>query len=202
MGLADTTLESLVASLGDRTPSPGGGAAASATAAISAALGRMVIAWSIGKDSLESFREGNEAARDRLLQWESDALRLADEDAEAYAALSSLMKQPADSPERTEHWDDAVDAAMAPPLATLELCCQVTSTLEQLVESTNTMLASDLGIAAVLAEAAARAAAWNIHANLSLVKDADKAGRIEADTSSRLGEITLRAAAIEQGCRS
>lgn len=44
MPLHDQTLEALLEAIGARTPSPGGGAVASITGALGAALGRMAIA--------------------------------------------------------------------------------------------------------------------------------------------------------------
>ncbi len=200
MTLADSTLQQLIDELGARTPAPGGGAAASITAAVGAALGAMVINWSLGRASLERHEEENRSHLDALQHGAARALELAEEDAQGYEALNALMKLPEDDAVRREQWSDAVDGAMVPPIETLELCLSMAGSLSGLVGATNTMLKSDLAAAAVLVEAAGRTAAWNIHANLSLVEEA-QATELATRVSGHLGELRTVTAQVEQSCR-
>ena len=200
MALADSTLQQLIDELGARTPAPGGGAAASITAAVGAALGAMVINWSLGRTSLEQHDEGNRSHLDALQQGAARALELADEDARGYEALNTLMKLPEDDAVRRSQWSDAVDGAMAPPIETLALCTSMAGDLSGLTDTTNSMLKSDLAAAAVLVEAAGRTAAWNIHANLPLVEEA-QAAKLAGLVSGHLAELRTITAQVEQSCR-
>ena len=198
--LADSTLTKLIEDLGAKTPAPGGGAAASVTAAVGAGLGAMVISWSLGRKSLAEHDADNGARLERLQQGARRALELADEDARGYEALNTLMKRPEDDPERRANWNDAVDGAMRPPKATLALCIELAGTLVDMLGATNTMLGSDLAAAAVLVEAAGRTAAWNIHANLPLLEDA-QATELAGSVGERLTELRSLVDRVEQACR-
>ena len=110
------------------------------------------------------------------------------------------MKLPEDDAVRREQWSGAVDGAMVPPIETLELCLSMAGSLSGLVGATNTMLKSDLAAAAVLVEAAGRTAAWNIHANLSLVEET-QATELASRISGHLAELRTVTAQVEQSCR-
>lgn len=198
--LADSTLTGLIEDLGAKTPAPGGGAAASVTAAVGAGLGAMVLSWSLGRKSLAEHDADNTDRLERLQQGARRALELADEDARGYEALNTLMKRPEDDPERIAGWNDAVDGAVRPPLDTLTLCIELAGTLSDMVGVTNTMLASDLAAAAVLVEAAGRTAAWNVHANLPLLEE-PRRGELAGAVGQQLADLRGLVDRVEQACR-
>src|SRR5262245_5876212 len=86
--LASYTIADFLEALAARTPTPGGGAVASAVGATAAALARMVVAYSLGKKSLAAHQPALEIAARELDVARALLLRLADEDAAAYALLS------------------------------------------------------------------------------------------------------------------
>ena len=90
MELQELKVESLLRSLGDKCPTPGGGAAAGVTAAIGLAAGRMVLAYSIGRKDLAEHETANTAALQELEAWRDEAVALAEADAEAFGILSAL----------------------------------------------------------------------------------------------------------------
>ncbi len=75
------------------------------------------------------------------------------------------------------------------------------SLLERLTSATNRMLVSDLAIAAILAEAGAKAAAWNIHVNLPLVADETRRKAIQIETDLSLANAARLRDRIESACR-
>jgi methenyltetrahydrofolate cyclohydrolase len=192
------TLAGLLDAIAAKTPAPGGGAVAPIVAALGAALARMVLRYSQGRKALaehDALHADSLAALDAL---SSRLLDLAADDAAAYGRLSALMKLAEDDPQRIAQWSDAVDAAVAAPRAVLNECVSALGVFAQLPGRTSRMLASDLAIAAVLAEAAARSAAWNIRINLPLLTDGAAAlEREAADAVDRAGSLCAR---IEQAC--
>ncbi len=171
MAFRTMTVEEFADRLAARTPTPGGGAVAAVTAAHAAALGSMVLEFTVGKERWAAHEDGNRRALARLGELRAAALTLADRDAAAYGALNALWKLPKDDPARTRAWDAAVAEAIDAPQAILDLAAEVAGACARLGASTNPNLASDLAIAVDLARAAARAAAHNVEVNLPSVAD-------------------------------
>ncbi len=166
MSFAQLTVAEFLDQVAARTPAPGGGAVAALSAATAAALGEMVARHSKGLDDLATTLAG---LRHR-------ALELADRDAEAFSGLAALWKLSRDDPARQAGWEPAVTAAIDAPWSVIEVAREITQGLDAARTHANPNLASDLVIAAELAECAARAAACNVRVNLPLLSN-----RAEAD---------------------
>lgn len=191
--------ENLLAALASKTPAPGGGAAAGMLGATGAATGGMVVAYSLGRKALAEHQAFLEQAAQRLERARGLFLALADEDAAAYTVLNTLMKLPENDPVRVEGWRAAVADAMAVPRATLAAACDLLRLFEDLLGRINPHLRSDLAVAAVAAEAAARAAAWNVKINLPLLDAADR-DAVGTETEALAGDARARAGRVEAGC--
>ena len=72
--------------------------------------------------------------------------------------------------------------------------------LESLQPITNKHLASDLAIAAVLAESAAKSGNWNVRVNLPLMTDFSARAKIHVQMETLLAECAQRRARIEGAC--
>ncbi|HEU4571163.1 MAG TPA: cyclodeaminase/cyclohydrolase family protein, partial [Candidatus Limnocylindrales bacterium] len=81
---------------------------------------------------------------------------------------------------------------------TLEVCLAVVSAAESLAGRCNTNAASDIGVAALLAEAAAHGAAANIFVNLPSVGDEAYAAEMTARAKRILDEIERLAASAHE----
>jgi formiminotetrahydrofolate cyclodeaminase len=176
--LEQASLGAVLDAVAAKQPVPGGGAVAGLVHAIGAALGTMVVAYSEGRKSLAEHADQLAAARSALAGHRTRAMELAAEDARAYGAMNALWRLPEDDPARVAGMPDAVAAAIAAPRATAELGLELLDVLEGLVGRSNPHLGSDLAIAAILAEAAVRAAGWNVRINLPMLPD--EASRAEA----------------------
>lgn len=181
MGIGEARITEFLESLAEKQPSPGGGAAAGVTGAIAAALGEMVVAYSIGKKTLAAHSDRLEEARRLLSEAREAFVRLADEDAEAYGRLSAAMKMDANAPGRAGAVRSAIEDALGPPMRAAALMVDVLECLEGLIGRSNERLASDLAIAAVLGEASVRSAAWNVHVNAVSLEDGGERFVREAD---------------------
>jgi methenyltetrahydrofolate cyclohydrolase len=93
------------------------------------------------------------------------------EDAQAYAGLLEAYKLSKLDPDRPRAIRQAMDAAIAVPLAILEWSVGGMEALRQLIPSASEHLATDLKVGALLAQAAGYAAIAVIKTNLASVKD-------------------------------
>lgn len=196
MGVGDQTIDTLLAALASKKPTPGGGAVAPIVGALGAALARMVIAYSVGRKSLAEHEAMLTDADGRLARASAVLLALADADAEAYSLLNEAMKLPKDDPARAARVAAAARDAIAPPRAAMATGIDLLRLFEELAPKTNKMLASDLRIAAILAESLVRCAAENVRVNLPLLGDDAVAGELAVECDRSCLQAVERSAVI------
>jgi formiminotetrahydrofolate cyclodeaminase len=186
--LRDLTIHAMTEALASKSPTPGGGAVAALLAALGAATALMTLNYSIGRASLAVHDELHAGARDRLEALRLAALTTADLDAQAYAALNALWKLNENDPARLAGLPAAVRQAISVPIRVMNDAVDLLRLLRQLCGATNHRLNSDLAIAAICAEAAVRAAGWNVRINLPSIDDADHAGSIRDEFNRLLNQ--------------
>jgi methenyltetrahydrofolate cyclohydrolase len=173
--VGDLTVRDLLDRLASDRPVPGGGSASAVVGGISASLVSMVAELSVpyaAEHHTETTRAAGATAGRRLA---ARFLDIADADAAAFAGFGTAMRLPrstdAERDTRTHAIREAARAAAGAPLECMEACLDVVRSAEALAGRSNPNLASDLVVASVLAEAAARGAAANVEVNLPLAKD-------------------------------
>jgi formiminotetrahydrofolate cyclodeaminase len=186
-----STIEQFLGATAARQPTPGGGSVAALAGALAAAIGEMVLNYSIGKRDLAAHEPqlkpiGHDLQRAREL-----LLQLMVEDQAAYAALTEIKKLPADSPQRADRLPAAIltcirgpQAIGATAVAILELC-------DRSVEIVNRYLLSDLAVCTELAMATVRSAVHNCRVNLVELTDAADRASVE-QSMSQLTSHALR----------
>lgn len=180
-----------------KSPAPGGGAVASASGALSAALAQMVVNYSIGKKDLLEQQEELRHALVKLERARTVFLELADEDAAAYRELNALQKLPPGDAKRAADLPAAQQVAVQVPRSVAAAAIDLLRMFEQLAPITNRYLRSDLGIAADLAEATVRAALWNVRINTDGLPPGQRTeieqdgARAESEASTRRDHIRL-----------
>lgn len=200
MSFENQSVREFLEAVAAKQPTPGGGAVASVVAALGAALGRMVVNYSIGKKSLAAHDAPHQDALKSLTHLGERAMRLAEDDAIAYGRLNALWKLDKADPKRVAEFGEAVEQAIAAPHAVLHVCKEMLRLLQTLCGTTNAMLASDLAIAAILAEAGARAAAWNVRINLPSLEDETMRDEFTRTVEQSLGDAASVTREIEAAC--
>jgi len=184
--LVDMTLRVFSDELASDAPVPGGGSAAAYAGALGAALAAMVarIATKRNKDAgLGEYI----AAVDNL---RSDFLRLVDDDSAAFASVAQAMKLPKTNDEekkaRTQRMQAALLAASRVPLDVAKTSRRLLEACERGMATAPDAAVSDIGVAALLSDAALRGAAMNVMINLSSVKDAGQVKALSEDLDRAL----------------
>jgi len=161
--------------LASSAPAPGGGSAAALAAAIGAALVSMVANLTLGKKQYADVQVDAQ----RILA-RSEALRhkcqdLLEEDVSAYTQVSQVYKMPKDTEEqkaaRAEAMQKALKNATAVPMELAQVCVEILELCPESAQKGNINAVSDVGVGALMAEAALRAAALNVLINLGSIKD-------------------------------
>lgn len=196
----EMSFSELLEAIAAKTPTPGGGAVASATGALSASLAQMVVSYSIGKKSLSQHEPYLRGAAMRLERARELLLGLAEEDAAAYGVVNELSRLPEDDPRRTKDLPEAIEASVQVPMSTVAACVDLLRQYRDLAPITNKQLRSDLAIAAVLADSAARSSRWNVVVNVGGIQDDAKKAQVQKHLAIMLNESNLMLGQVERAC--
>jgi glutamate formiminotransferase len=164
--------EPFIEQLAAPTATPGGGSAAAAAGAMAAALGAMVAGMSRGKKAYLQHEQQLSTALGRLAQLREELKAAIDADAESYNQVMAAYRQSKTSGDGDALIDSALKGATTVPLETAEKAREVAEIVGSLGPITNPNMASDLSVAAALAQAAVRGALSNVEINLASLKDA------------------------------
>jgi glutamate formiminotransferase / formiminotetrahydrofolate cyclodeaminase len=184
----EESLASYTDRIAARTPTPGGGSAAAAAGALGAALGEMVLAYSIDPakpvDELVSVQAALRAGRTRLLA-------LIEEDPASYETMRATRRKRKERPgdvEAEAAYRAAVHGAVEVPLQTARLARELTLRVDSVKARTKAVLASDLTTALALFRAASEGALANASINLP---DLAAAGEPTAEIAAEIERLRL-----------
>ncbi len=168
---AGESLASFTARIAARTPTPGGGSAAAAAGAMAAALGEMVLAYSVDTARPDP---GLTTVANALAEGRARFLQLVTEDATSYEAVRTARRarkaQPGPAAEAA--YTTALQGAADVPLGTARLAVHLAGQLSSVRERTKAALASDATTALALFRAAAEGALANVEINLADLRTA------------------------------
>lgn len=186
--------------LASDAPAPGGGSVAALCAALGAALVSMVANLTVGKEKYKDNWNEMEATCKQSEALRFEFVKLMNDDTEAFNGFMRVMKMPRDTDEqkaaRKAAMSEASKTATEVPLRTLERCADVAALAAKAIKFGNPNAVSDGGSAVLLADAAGKAAAYNVRINLPGISDEAFA----ADCRSRMARAlnALAATAREQ----
>jgi formiminotetrahydrofolate cyclodeaminase len=182
--VANQTIADFLDQLASAQPTPGGGGAAALAGAAAAALAAMVVRFAVGKPRYAQHAALHERSLAEFDGARAELLRLADRDATEYAALNAAMAQPKDAPTRSADIAAAAGMAIATPAAGAQVCMALAVRMAELRGATSPHLASDLAIAASLAETACRGFGHLVRANAPLLAEPALATRYIEDAGA------------------
>jgi glutamate formiminotransferase/formiminotetrahydrofolate cyclodeaminase len=185
--LVDRTLRAFSDDLASDAPVPGGGSAAAYAAALGAGLAAMVARIAAKKAPDDTSLREYVTEMDDL---RGDFLRLVDDDSAAYARVAEAMKLPKATDDekkaRSERIQTALLAASRVPLEVAKTSRRLLDACERGLAKAPPAAVSDIGVGAVMAEAALRGAAMNVMINLASLKDLAQVKALSEDLDRAL----------------
>ncbi len=191
------TVSGFVASVASSAPVPGGGSVAAHVGSLAAALAEMVAGLTIGRKKYLAVEADMKELAAHAVALGRRLAALVREDAESYTLVSSAYKLPKDTPEQTAARDAAIQAALMKaaevPLETARACVAVAKLAATCAQKGNNNAVSDAGVAALLAEAACKGAAYNVRINVASMKDPQTGKALAAEASTLVHECASAA---------
>lgn len=197
-GLRGLTLTGFADELSRDTPAPGGGSVSALLGALGAGLGSMVSLLTQGSGSdaaeeLDALATRAQALKDRLL-------RAVDEDTAAFDAMVAARRMK----KKTDEQKAAREAAMVEatrqgirvPLAVVGAAAEVLELATRIADLGMDAAASDVGVSAWCARAAAHGAGLNVRINLAGLPDEAERGSFEDALKELLTQVDERASTV------
>ena len=173
--LVDLSIEAFAEETASESPAPGGGSVSAAVGAFGVALGSMVANLSAHKrgwdDRWEEFSDWAERGK----SYQSELLRLVDDDTAAFNAVMAALRLPkggdTEQTERTKAIQAATRVAIEIPLRVMEVALESMAVMQVMAEIGNPNSVSDAGVGALCARAAVRGAYLNVQINVGDLED-------------------------------
>lgn len=179
MKLIEQTVLDFIKSVNSSSPAPGGGSVSALSGSLSAALARMVGHLTIPKKAFKALTKEEQElftqAFETLDELGHELLLLIDKDTEAFNTIMEAFKLPKSTDEekkqRRQAIRDATIVATEVPLTVARRSIEILELLPIIVQFGNKNCLSDVGVAALQAEAAIKGALMNVKINLPGIKD-------------------------------
>lgn len=164
-----------VAAVASSAPTPGGGSVVAHVGALGAALAQMVAGLTVGKKKYAAVEGEMREIVLAAARLSNTLSSLVARDAASYEGVSAAYKLPKEPESAVAVRERAITAALIAasevPLETARACAEVAELAERVASKGNANAVSDAGVAALLAEAACRGAAYNVRINVAALED-------------------------------
>jgi glutamate formiminotransferase/formiminotetrahydrofolate cyclodeaminase len=192
--LASLSLQGFADETSRDSAAPGGGSVAALAGALGAALAAMVANLPHPKSAFEGVRAELEEVAVRAQELKQELLDAIDADTWAFQALMDAAK--VSGPGRDEAVREATLGAARVPLAVVEACPEVVALCARAREIGMAASASDAGVGAAMARAAALGAAMNVRINLQEISHDPEAGEMLRRADEALRQTSARATEV------
>jgi glutamate formiminotransferase/formiminotetrahydrofolate cyclodeaminase len=197
------SVSGFIAAVASSNPVPGGGSVAAHVGALAAALAQMVAGLTVGKKKYAAVDAEMKDAALKAVSLGNTLSALVKRDADAYSLVSEAYKLPKEPAEAAARRAAAVTSALLKaaevPLETARAAVEVGELAAMVAEKGNTNAVTDAGVAALLAAAACKGAAYNVRVNVQALDDRSKGhglGREAEHLVTRANELAARTSSI------
>jgi len=190
--------------LASSSPTPGGGTAAAVALGQAASLTVMVCDLTLGNEKWSDGWAVAEAAQTVAIPLLNKAGELAQADSDAFDGVMDSFKLPKSTDaEKTERRDAIRKATLVAgeiPYETARSALALMKHLPELAKRGNGNAVSDVGVAGLLASAAAKGAVFNVEINLGSLPE-ELGGELKSDLLTLKNEVKVISRAIMQAVR-
>lgn len=175
MNWMDMTQREFQAALASSSPTPGGGTASAIALGQAASLACMVADLTLGSEKWSDGWPAAEHVQQIAIPMMTRSGILAEEDSDAFDEVMAAFKMPKDSDSEKAHRRAAIRGgtlqAAKVPFETAEVALALLKALTDLAVHGNANAVTDVGVAGLLASAAAKGALFNVEINLQSLPD-------------------------------
>ncbi|WP_201007010.1 cyclodeaminase/cyclohydrolase family protein [Paenibacillus glycanilyticus] len=188
----DDSIRHFLEQAGSASPTPGGGSVAALIAALAASMTSMVGNLTQG-DKFADIQSTIVEVIEKMRRLTTECEELLQADISSFNGYMDALKLPKSSDEekliRKNALREAAIQAIDVPLRLIGVCREGLVFTRGIAESSNSNVISDLGIGAILFEAAAQSALLTIEINLASLKDAELKQLYSDKVASLMNEI-------------
>ena len=188
-------LEAFTHRLSSADPTPGGGSASASVGAYAASLVCMVSALTAKSPKFQNVASRVAEIGAKAHDLVETLLRAVDDDVDAFDAVSAAFKLPkgtdAEKTARTSAVQAALVKATEPPMRVMDAAVEACRLAAELVDLGNPSAISDIGCAALFANAAVQGAALNVGINAKSLKDGQAASAYQQRTKAAIAQADL-----------
>lgn len=173
--ILDQPIKQFLGDLASKAPTPGGGSVAALSGAMAAGLLTMVCDLTIGKKQYADFEEEAQSLRARAEEQRAELEQLAQADIDVFNKLMAAYKLPrttdADAATRRAAIQKVTRQATEVPMRVARATVALLPLCTPLARHGARNAVSDVGVAALLIQAAVPAALLNVEINLAILED-------------------------------
>lgn len=191
-------MNKFVEALASDAPTPGGGSVSALCGALASGLASMSANFTAGREKYKDKEKEMQQILHETKALCEEFMHLIQEDIDAYGFYSKAVKMPKETEEekamRKATMQRSLRASTEIPLKMIEACVKVEQLALLAVKDANPFLISDSAASAVIAEAAANAASYNVRINLPGISDTELAVNYSLRMKSGLETVAKLAA--------
>lgn len=182
------SLEDFLGELAAKKPTPGGGSVAALAGALAAAMGEMVVNYSVGKKDLAAHEPVLREALAELTRARAILVELLIEDQLAFEKLTQARKACNNVGDKDPTFAAALLACIRIPQTVAATGAAILELCDRLTPISNNYLLSDLAVCAEMSMATVRCAAYNVRVNLADVSDPKERLHFETSTDALISK--------------
>lgn len=177
-----SSLNDFLGALAAKQPAPGGGSVAAVAGALAAAMGEMVLNYSIGKKDLIAHEPALREALAELSKARAMLIELLIEDQLAFEKLTAARKACNNIGDKDPAFAAALLACIRIPQTVGAIAAAIIEICQRVIPISNKYLLSDLAVCAEMAMATVRCASYNVQVNVCDLSDSKDREQLEEAT--------------------